>query len=113
VIADCEGTFGFSGDPSYAGAELPLIAHGARPLGPKPSNGITVAEVGGRKVQVVLGCGDDTAERTLAEARRLVERVGVDVLIGPTELGESFVVRDYARRRPQTTFLDGTAAAHR
>jgi branched-chain amino acid transport system substrate-binding protein len=110
VIADCEGAFGFAGDPSYAGAELPLIAHGAQPLGPKPSNGINEAEFAGKKVQVVLGCGDDTAERTLAEARRLVERVGVDVLIGPTELGESFVLRDYARMRPHTTFLDGTAA---
>jgi branched-chain amino acid transport system substrate-binding protein len=110
VIADCEGSFGFSGDPSYAGAELPLIGDGARPLGPKPSDGISEADVAGKKVQVVLGCGDDTAERTLAEARRLVERVGVDVLIGPTELGESFVLRDYARTRPQTTFLDGTAA---
>jgi branched-chain amino acid transport system substrate-binding protein len=110
VIADCEGAFGGSGDLSYAGAELPLIAHGARRLGPKPSHGIGEAEVAGKRVQVVLGCGDDTAERTLAEARRLVERVGVDVLIGPTQIGESFVLRDYARTRPQTTFLDGTAA---
>jgi branched-chain amino acid transport system substrate-binding protein len=110
VIADCEGLFAYSGDPSYAGAELPLVRRGARPLGPKPSNGISEAKVAGKNVQVVLGCGDDTAQRTLAEARRLVEQDGVDVVIGPTQIGESFVVRDYARTRPKTTFLDGTAA---
>jgi branched-chain amino acid transport system substrate-binding protein len=110
VLADCEGLFGAAGDPSYAGAELPLIRRGARPLGPKPSSGIRDAEVAGKRVQVVFGCADGTAEKTLSEARRLVERVGVDVLIGPTDEGEAFVVRDYARRRPQTTFLDGTAA---
>jgi branched-chain amino acid transport system substrate-binding protein len=109
VLADCEGLFTTS-DPSYAGAELPLIARGARPLGAKPSNGISEAEVAGKKVQVAFGCGDGTAEKTLSEARRLVERVGVDVLIGPTAEGEAVVVRDYARGQPHTTFLDGTAA---
>jgi branched-chain amino acid transport system substrate-binding protein len=110
VIADCEGLYGFSGEPSYAGAELPLIAHGARPLGPKPSDGISGAEVAGRRVQLVFGCGDDTAAKTLSEARRLVEQDGVDVLIGPTQIGESFPIGGYARLRPQTTFVDGSAS---
>jgi branched-chain amino acid transport system substrate-binding protein len=110
VLADCEGLFGFTGEPSYAVAELPLIARGARPLGPKPSNGISEATVAGKKVQVVFGCGDDTDETALSEARRLVEQDGVDVLIGPTQAAESFAVRDYAHMRPQTTFVDGTAA---
>jgi branched-chain amino acid transport system substrate-binding protein len=59
---------------------------------------------------MVFGCGDDTAEKALAETRRLVEDAGVDVLIGPLQIGESLVVREYARKRPETTFVDGTAA---
>ena len=110
VLADCEGSFGFAGDPSYAGAELPLIARGARPRGSTPSSGISQAKVAGKNVQLVLGCGDDTAEKTLSEARRLIERDGAEVLIGPTQIAESFAIGDYARLRPQTTFVDGTAS---
>ncbi len=110
VLAECEGAFGFSSAAAWAGAELPLISRGARPLGPEPANGLRAAVVAGKKVELFLGCGDDTAQKTLSEARRLVEEVGVDVLIGPTEESEAFAVRDYARKRPGVTFLDGTAA---
>jgi branched-chain amino acid transport system substrate-binding protein len=110
VLADCEGIWDFTSGSGYAGAELPLIGRGARPLGPKPANGISEVEVAGKRVRLFFGCGDDTAEKTLSEARRLVEQVGVNVLIGPIQIGESFVVRDYARKWPGVTFLDGTAA---
>lgn len=110
VLADCEGIYGFAGDPSYAGAELPLIRRGARLLGSKPGAGLSEVEVAGKKVRLVLGCGDDSAEKALAEARRLVEDAGADILIGPLQNAESFPVHDYARNRPGTTFLDGTAA---
>jgi branched-chain amino acid transport system substrate-binding protein len=110
VLSDCEGIFGSAGDPSYAGAELPLIRRGAKLQGSKPGAGLSEVEVAGKKVRLVLGCGDDSAEKALAEARRLVEDAGVDILIGPLQIAESFPVHDYARKRPETTFLDGTAA---
>jgi len=110
VLSDCEGIFGFAGDPSYAGAELPLIHRGAKLQGSTPGAGLNEIDVAGKKVRLVLGCGDDSAEKALAEARRLVEGAGVDILIGPLQIAESFAVYDYARKRPRTTFLDGTAA---
>lgn len=109
VLADCEGLYGFARDASYAGAELPLIERGARPLGPDPSNGISEAEVAGKKIQLLFGCGDDTTETALSEARRLVEQLGAEVLIGPTLNGESLALKEYARQRPETTFLDTVA----
>ena len=96
--------------PSYAGAKLPLVRRGARLRGSTPGAGVSEVEVAGTKVKLVFGCGDDSAEKALAEARRLVEDAGVDILIGPDQIGESFAVHDYARMRPETTFLDGTAA---
>lgn len=110
VLADCEGPFSFGQGSSYAGAELPLIRRGARPLGSQPANGISEVAVAGRKVQLLFGCGDFTAEQTLTEARRLVEQDGVQIVIGPLLVGESLVLRDYAHQRPGTTFVDGTAA---
>jgi branched-chain amino acid transport system substrate-binding protein len=110
VLSDCEGIYAFAGDPSYAGAELPLIRRGARVQGSNPGAGLSGVEVAGKRIKLVLGCGDDSAEKALAEARRLVEDAGVDILIGPLQIAESFAVHDYARKRPGTTFLDGTAA---
>ena len=110
ILTACEGGFGFVSDPSLAGAELPLLDRGARLAGPKPADGVTNATVAGKEVRLFTGCGDDSAEKALSEVRRLVEQVGVDVVIGPTQLPESFVVRDYARRHPEVTFVNGTAA---
>jgi branched-chain amino acid transport system substrate-binding protein len=111
VLANCEGLFGFARDASYAGAELPLIQRGARLLGSNPSNGISEAEVAGKKIQVLFGCGDDTTAKALSQARRLVEQLGADVLIGPTLNGESLALKEYARQRPETTFVDSLAGA--
>jgi branched-chain amino acid transport system substrate-binding protein len=110
VLADCEGLYGFARDASYAGAELPLIQRGARLLHANPANGINEIEIAGKRVQILLGCGDGTAEETLSEARRMVEQLGADVLLGPTLNGESLALKEYARQRPQTTFVDTVAA---
>jgi branched-chain amino acid transport system substrate-binding protein len=110
VLADCEGLYGFARDASYAGAELPLIQRGARLLGSDPSDGISQTEVAGRKIQLLFGCGDDTTQTALSEARLMVEQLGVDILIGPTLNGESLTLKEYARQRPETTFVDTVAS---
>jgi YVTN family beta-propeller protein len=110
LLTACEGFYGLFADPSLAGAELPLLQRGARLAGPRPADGVQGATVAGKDVQLSFGCGDDTAEKALSEARRLVERAGVDVLIGPTQIGEAFAIKEYARKHPDVTFLDGTAS---
>jgi branched-chain amino acid transport system substrate-binding protein len=105
ILTVCEGVFGFLSEPSVAGGELPLLRRGGRLAGPKPSGGVTGATVAGKPVRLVLGCGDQTAETALAEARRLVEQAGADLVIGPGYIGEGFSVRDYARTRPGVTFV--------
>ena len=109
ILAACEGNYGFAYDPSLAGAELPLIQRGAHLRGAGPA-GLDGATIAGRKVELFFGCGDDTAEKALSETRRLVESVGVDVLIGPTQITEAFAIRDYARRHPHVAFLNGSAS---
>lgn len=107
VLAACEGSFGNFAPAIFAGAELALLERGARLAGSKPSDGIEGASVAGQDVKLFFGCGDDSAETALSEARRLVEVVGVDVLIGPQFPGESFAIVDYARRQPSITFVSG------
>ena len=110
ILTACEGGYGLFSDPSLAGAELPLLDRGARLAGPKPADGVTNATVAGKEVRLFIGCGDDSAEKALSESRRLVEQVGVDVLIGSTQIGESFAIKEYARKHPEVTFVDGTTA---
>ena len=85
VYADCQGAWDFAHDDSLAGAELPLVERGGR-LGVEPSAGVSGASVGGRPIRLYFGCdatdGGSSTAQTLAEARRLVEQVGVDILIG-------------------------------
>jgi branched-chain amino acid transport system substrate-binding protein len=109
VLGACEGSYGFFAPAIFAGAELPLLRRGAALAGTKPEDGIEGAAVAGKRVELYFSCSDDSAERALSEARRLVEVVGVDVVIGPQFSGESFAIRDYARRQPGVTFVNGLA----
>jgi YVTN family beta-propeller protein len=105
LITVCEGAYGLTSEPSIAGAELPLIRRGATLAGARPADGVAGAAVAGRPLRLVFGCGDQTGETALAETRRLVEQIGVDILIGPTYIGEGLAIEEYVRRRPDVTFL--------
>ena len=105
VMTVCEGAYGLTSEPSVAGAELPLLSRGAQLVGPRSTDGVTAATVSGKSAQLVLGCGDQTGETALAETRRLVEQADVDVLIGPGYIGEGLAIKEYARARPDITFV--------
>jgi branched-chain amino acid transport system substrate-binding protein len=106
VISDCEGPFASGYEGAIAAAELPLIERGARLRGRNPSGGVRGASVAGKPVELLVGCerwGDRW--KLLAELRRLVEREGANVVIGPTFTGDGIAVREYARQQPGVTFL--------
>jgi YVTN family beta-propeller protein len=105
LITVCEGAFGLTSEPSIAGAELPLLHRGATLAGQGPDAGVEGARIAGKTVRLFLGCGDQTGETALAETRRLVEQVGVDVLIGPNYIGEGLAIKEYARRHAEVTFV--------
>jgi len=109
-LGACKGPPGTWYDESVAGAELPFIERGAKPLGPKPSDGITSVSIDGARVELILGCsfaGSDSNE--LAEMRQLVEQRGVDVLVNEPSLTaeDAELVDDYAVRQPNVTFFGG------
>jgi YVTN family beta-propeller protein len=114
VYADCQGIWGFAHNDSLAGAELPLVERGGR-LGVEPSEAVSGVSVGSRPIRLYFGCdatdGGSSTAQMLAEARRLVEQVGVDILIAPTETPGELALQQYARMHPQTTFVDGSGAA--
>jgi branched-chain amino acid transport system substrate-binding protein len=112
VQSDCEELFAGLWDPSLAATELPLLGRGAELAGERPEDGLDGAEVAGRPVELVFGCDDTNLPNTLAEARRLVEKEQVDILIGPLLGVPGLILRDYARLHPEVAFVS-TADAQR
>jgi len=102
VLVDCQGALRGYGDAQLSGAELPFLRREAHLLGTSPSDGVSAIEVGGRRVELVLGC-QETGEHLvyIEEARRLIEAEHVDVVMG----GSSVVTRDVARRYPGAIFV--------
>ena len=85
---------------------------GARLAGPRPADGITEATVAGKEVRLFLGLRRPDRPRPRSrKTRRLVEQVGVDVLIGPNYIGEGLAIKEYARAWPDVTFVANLAGA--
>jgi branched-chain amino acid transport system substrate-binding protein len=110
-LSNCEGPFAPFYDQTTGGAMLPFIQRGAEPAGGKGSDGVTGAEIAGRPVEFVWGCSDSTPDVAVAEARRLVEQEGVDILVGPLSGSEGIAVANYSKEQPDVTFVNGIAGA--
>jgi branched-chain amino acid transport system substrate-binding protein len=114
LLADCEGFVAAFYDVTLAGAELPLLRRGAEQAGRRPTDGVTGVEIGGHPLELSFACAAEATKGTI-EVRRLVEGEGVDLLVGPNILPTGAVIVDYARRRPEVTFVVpswGEALAH-
>jgi branched-chain amino acid transport system substrate-binding protein len=67
--------------------------------------------VGGKKIEIVKGSSDASPDSAVRAARKLVEQDGVKVLVGPLSGDEGLAVKDYAKTKPDVTFINGTSAA--
>src|SRR3990170_2609972 len=60
---------------------------------------------------VIAGCGDETPDVAVEEARRLVEQEDADILIGPLSGDEGIAIANYAKEQPDKTFINGASGA--
>jgi branched-chain amino acid transport system substrate-binding protein len=67
--------------------------------------------VAGKKIEIVRGSSDASPDSAVRAARKLVEQDGVKVLVGPLSGDEGLAVKDYAKTKPDVTFINGTSAA--
>ena len=110
ILTDCSGFWAPVADYTVAGAELALIQHGASRAGAAPLDGVSGAAILGHPIRLSFGCTDGSTASALEEARRLVENVRVDVLIGSATGDEELALQEYARRRPTTAFVNGSGS---
>ena len=95
---------------TLAGADLALLERGGKRGGPVLTDGVEGVSIDGRPVRLVFGCSDSTTASALSEARRLVDDVGVRVLIGPLGGNQGLALQDFARRRPGVAFVNGNSS---
>jgi branched-chain amino acid transport system substrate-binding protein len=97
VLATFEGAFAILGDDSMRGALMAFDDFGGK--------------VGGKKIEVVKGSSDASPDSAVRAVRKLVEQDGVKVIVGPLSGDEGLAVKDYAKTKPDVTFVNGTSAA--
>jgi branched-chain amino acid transport system substrate-binding protein len=97
ILATFEGPFAILGEDSLRGAKMALVEH--------------KYTAGGKKLEIVTGSSDASPESAIRAARKLVEQDKVDILVGPLSGDEGLAMRDYAKTKPNVTFINGTSAA--
>jgi branched-chain amino acid transport system substrate-binding protein len=97
TLATLEGPFTVLGQDGMRGVELAIKEH----------NGMA----GGMKIELVKGSTDASPDSAVKAARKLVEQDGVQLVIGPLSGDEGLAVKDYAKTKPDITFVNGTSAA--
>lgn len=112
VLTTCGGPFATFETESLSGAKYALIKDaGGKAAGQGPQDQVTGATIAGKPVAISFGCSDATPDKAVAEARRLVENVGVKILLGPLSGDEGVAVANYAKSVPGVTFVNGTSGA--
>ena len=112
VLTTCGGPFATFEAQSFSGAKYALIEQaGGKADGTKAQDQVTGATVADTPLAISYGCSDATPDKAVAEARRLVEQVGVQILLGPLSGDEGVAVAEYAKSQPDVTFVNGTSGA--
>jgi len=112
VLTTCGGPFALFEAEAFSGAKYALVQDaGGKAAGTGPQDQVTGATIAGKPVRLYYGCSDATPDKAVAEARRLVESVKVDILLGPLSGDEGIAVANYAKTQPQVTFVNGTSGA--
>ncbi|MDI9336753.1 MAG: ABC transporter substrate-binding protein [Gammaproteobacteria bacterium] len=97
LLATLEGPFAALGEDGIRGAELAIMER--------------KGEIAGRKIMVTKGSSDATPDSAVKATSKLVEQDKVDIMIGPLSGDEGIAVKDYAKKHPGVTFINGASGA--
>ncbi len=97
LLSNLEGPFAVPGQDGYRGADMAL----------KEKNGMA----GGKKIEFVKLSSDATPDKAVAMTRKAVEQDKVQVMIGPLSGDEGIAVKNYAKTKPDITFVNGSSGA--
>ena len=112
ILTICGGPFATFEQESFLGAKFALVQNASgKSQGTGPEDQVSGATVAGHPIQISFGCSDASPDVALKEARRLIQDVGVDILLGPLSGDEGIAIANYAKQVPNKTFVNGTSGA--
>jgi branched-chain amino acid transport system substrate-binding protein len=112
ILTTCGGPFATFESESFSGAKYGLEhLAGGKSEGQGFEAGVSGASVDGYPIKIYFGCTDATPDVAVAQARRLVESDGAQIVLGPLSGDEGVAVASYAKTEPAVTFVNGTSGA--
>lgn len=97
TIATLEGAFAALGQEGMRGVEMSL----------KEWN----YKAGGATIEWIKASSDASPDSAIRAVRKLVEQDKVSIIIGPLSGSEGIAIKDYAKTKPEVTFVNGASAA--
>jgi branched-chain amino acid transport system substrate-binding protein len=96
-LSTLEGNFATMGKEGMRGIQLALKEVNYR--------------VAGKKIELIEASSDGNPQKALDKAQELIELHRIDILIGPLSGSEGLAIRDFAKTRPNITFVNGASGA--
>ena len=97
VTATLEGTYTVLGQDGIRGLQVAL----------KEFNN----QAGGREIETIIVSTDASPDSAVRAVRKLVEQDKVELVIAPLSGSEGIAVKDYAKSKPDITFVNGASGA--
>jgi branched-chain amino acid transport system substrate-binding protein len=97
VTATLEGTYTVLGEDGMRGFEVALQEWNK--------------EAGGRPLEIIVASTDASPDSAVRAVRKLVEQDEVDVVISPLSGSEGIAIRDFAKTKPDMTFINAASGA--
>ena len=97
VTATLEGTYTVLGEDGMRGFEVALKEWGGK--------------AGGKELEIIVGSTDASPDSAIRAVRKLVEQDEVDVVISPLSGSEGIAIRDFAKTKPEMTFINAASGA--
>jgi branched-chain amino acid transport system substrate-binding protein len=96
-LATLEGPFAVPGQDSMRGIRMALAEFNS--------------QVAGKRIELITASSTGAPDTAINAARKLTEQNGVQVLIGPLSGSEGIAMRDFAKTKPNVTFVNGSSGA--
>lgn len=96
-LATLEGAFAVDGQDAMRGIEMAI----------KEFHG----DIDGHPLKLIKASSNATPSSAVDAARKLIEQDHVDILVGPLSGSEGLALKEYAKKHPGKTFVNGSSAA--
>jgi branched-chain amino acid transport system substrate-binding protein len=97
VVSIALGPYAAMGEDGFRGAELAVAEAGG--------------VVAGKKINLFTGGSNAMPDSAVIATETLLDKEDCAFVVGPMSGNEGMAVRDFAKTRPKTTFINGNAAA--